>query len=459
MEFSGLCLTVWRHQKESRSKRPMSDKPAYPGQFGLTLSGGGFRATLFHLGVVRFLRKEGLLKRVRFISGVSGGAILAAHLGLNWDRYAGDDISQYAAAHTDVVRLAQKDIRNRILRRWIFGWITLIPRVVGNWSRVGLLQREYRLLYGSDELSSLPDVYQTNRPRTVLQCVSLTTGLPCTFGRSGFMRYTEEAEGRGMNLVPDDEITSATSLEVAFAVAASSAFPPMFPPIELSNKVLRSDEPMLDGTEYLTDGGVFDNLGLDRPLWWYEKSHQHKADQLDSFVVSDAEGSFKDQSDRPRRFRFTLPRNVRATHVLMKRISTLTWKYLRSLTSKTVLSISISRLGTSVPSEIHDAVKNIRTDLDHFTDLEVAVLIWCGEMAARAELEGKGWVASSGDTPNWPFEITPEALANQLKRSRRRKWIPLFLDLGDWYTWGLLIYLSALACVLRWVVFSLARAN
>ena len=58
-------------------------------RLGLALSGGGFRATLYHLGVVRFLRDAGILPRVTHITAVSGGSILGAHLALNWDRYCG----------------------------------------------------------------------------------------------------------------------------------------------------------------------------------------------------------------------------------------------------------------------------------------------------------------------------------------------------------------------------------
>ena len=53
-------------------------------RLGLALSGGGLRATLFHLGVVRFLRDAGLLGEVTHIVSVSGGSILGAHLALNW---------------------------------------------------------------------------------------------------------------------------------------------------------------------------------------------------------------------------------------------------------------------------------------------------------------------------------------------------------------------------------------
>lgn len=46
----------------------------------LCLSGGGFRAALFHLGALRRLNELGLLSKIDTISTVSGGSIVAAHL-------------------------------------------------------------------------------------------------------------------------------------------------------------------------------------------------------------------------------------------------------------------------------------------------------------------------------------------------------------------------------------------
>ena len=40
-------------------------------KIGLALSGGGFRASLFHLGLVRFLRDAGMLSQVTHITSVS----------------------------------------------------------------------------------------------------------------------------------------------------------------------------------------------------------------------------------------------------------------------------------------------------------------------------------------------------------------------------------------------------
>src|SRR5438128_9671293 len=49
-------------------------------EVALCLSGGGFRAALFHLGALRRLHELGVLPHVDTISCVSGGSILAAHL-------------------------------------------------------------------------------------------------------------------------------------------------------------------------------------------------------------------------------------------------------------------------------------------------------------------------------------------------------------------------------------------
>src|ERR1019366_4465444 len=53
---------------------------------GLCLSGGGYRAALFHLGALRRLNECGILAKLRTISSVSGGSIISAHLAtrLSW---------------------------------------------------------------------------------------------------------------------------------------------------------------------------------------------------------------------------------------------------------------------------------------------------------------------------------------------------------------------------------------
>jgi predicted acylesterase/phospholipase RssA len=85
-------------------------------RLGLALSGGGLRATLYHLGVVRFLRDAGLLREVTHIVSVSGGSILGAHLALNWERY-NTSAAEFEAAASKIFDFVRFDARNHIARR------------------------------------------------------------------------------------------------------------------------------------------------------------------------------------------------------------------------------------------------------------------------------------------------------------------------------------------------------
>ena len=53
-------------------------------RLGLALSGGGFRAAAFHLGVFRKLQELGLLWKIDLLTCVSGGSIAGGFLALNW---------------------------------------------------------------------------------------------------------------------------------------------------------------------------------------------------------------------------------------------------------------------------------------------------------------------------------------------------------------------------------------
>src|ERR1700678_784414 len=86
-------------------------------RIGLALSGGGFRASLYHLGLVRFLRDAGILSQVTHIASVSGGSVLAAHLVLNWDRYNGSP-KEFDSAAAELLSFVRLDVRNRIFRRF-----------------------------------------------------------------------------------------------------------------------------------------------------------------------------------------------------------------------------------------------------------------------------------------------------------------------------------------------------
>jgi len=69
----------------------------------LCMSGGGYRAMLFHLGVLWYLNDASYLPRLGRISSVSGGSITAGVLALNWTK-----LNAPAAFETNVVAAVRK---------------------------------------------------------------------------------------------------------------------------------------------------------------------------------------------------------------------------------------------------------------------------------------------------------------------------------------------------------------
>ena len=271
-------------------------------KLGLALSGGGFRATLYHLGVVRFLKDSGALQDVTDIASVSGGSILAAHLVLNWDRYNGDDAS-FAAASNEVVKFAQFDLRNRIVRRLPLQFpLRLLAKLRflngRNHTPDAILEQYYKkYLYGDRCLYELP-----SSPTLHMLATNVSTGALSVFNRNGlYVQHRGDGGGQSPEPIPGQMAT------IARVVAASSAFPGFFPPVEMT----AADLGVRDGqfpTEYFTDGGVFDNLGL-RAFLWLKQQGSH----FDQVLVSDAGKPFQILSDAALG---VFGQSVRATDIL-----------------------------------------------------------------------------------------------------------------------------------------------
>src|SRR3954469_9797705 len=152
-------------------------------KIGLALSGGGFRATLYHLGLARFLRDADILGQVTHITSVSGGSIIAAHLALTWKSYTGS-AEDFDQAASQLLAFPRLDIRNRILRRFPLGLVWRWPRRLLGLSnrqltRPGLLENQYKtLLYGDKSLFELPE-----RPQLHILATNISDGCLCSFNR------------------------------------------------------------------------------------------------------------------------------------------------------------------------------------------------------------------------------------------------------------------------------------
>jgi predicted acylesterase/phospholipase RssA len=109
-------------------------------RIGLAFSGGGFRATLFHLGMARLLREGNILPGVTRVTSVSGGSILAAHLVLNWHLYTGS-LKDFDAAAAELLRFVQL-----VMRR--YRWRCSRERPPGIlWPGILVISGQCRMMY------------------------------------------------------------------------------------------------------------------------------------------------------------------------------------------------------------------------------------------------------------------------------------------------------------------------
>ncbi len=225
-------------------------------RIGLALSGGGFRACIYHLGLIRFLRDAGILSQVTHVTSVSGGSVLAAHLLLNWDRYNGSG-KEFDAAAQEVLSFVQLDVRNRVVRRFPLAlpmlWAgKLIGRPNRMLTRTGLLEYHYqRYLYGDTSLFELPKA-----PQLHILSTNLSEGTLCSFHRNGLLMMKRQPN---RELRFQDIHTGLAT--VAMAVTASSAFTGFFAPLELTGADVGANAGEF-GRQAFTDGGVFDNLAV-----------------------------------------------------------------------------------------------------------------------------------------------------------------------------------------------------
>jgi predicted acylesterase/phospholipase RssA len=424
-------------------------------RIGLALSGGGFRATLFHLGVVRLLHDAGQLSAVKRIGAVSGGSILAAHLVLHWDRYVGRD-EQFDEVARELIQFVQSDVRGQIVRRWILAWLLLVPRLVRtrvlHWTFTNLLQNYYSRLYNQAPLGDLhKDAPSggTKQPEVFFYSASLTSGEMFSFDGYGFT-WLDRGGTDGKHI-------DAPSTPLAFAVAASSAFPPLFPPIEITKDTLSTPVATFPNPHYLTDGGVYDNLGIDRLVW-----QQGKTKDLDLFIVSDAEGQFDSELDTG--YTFIVGRNVRASDILMTRVSSL---QLSNLKGPTFITVRIDQESKPPYSPLDPAIQRrcskIRTDLDRFTPEEVTALIAHGYHCARHQLiESKRLTESSAPRFSWDplqnwqdiLSKAPEA-TEKLKRSSIRRW--RLWSYRDWASWMSVLVVGVYSGILALVTLYTSR--
>jgi NTE family protein len=343
---------------------------------GLCLSGGGYRATLFHLGGLRRLNELGILARddFRTVSSVSGGSIAAAHLGTAlatrvawpmpgpipdevWDREVRDPLRE----------LTRHDIRTGAVVKRLWPW---------NWFRASTAVETIAMTY-EKRLSGLRLRQLPERPGFVLCATDMAFGVNWIFTRDRMGDYLA-----GYMKPPED-------FALARAVAASACFPPVFNPLPMrvppgSLKGGKApagparDSALADLR--LTDGGDYDNMGLE-PVW---KNHA-------VVLVSDAGGLFTAQGDKGLLWRIPRYQGIQEAQARGLRKRWLIAAFITGTLQGTYWGVgsAVSRYGRQggySKAFAHEVIAEIRTDLDQFSDAEAAVLENHGYLLVDAAL-------------------------------------------------------------------------
>jgi NTE family protein len=225
---------------------------AQPG-IGIALSGGGFRAMLFHAGALARMNELGLLSKAERISSVSGGSIMNGHLALSWGKLGQADANgSFANFKHIVVEPVLAFSRQKIdvvdALTGLLPWTSASDQVAKSYDKY---------LFGGKTLQDMPDA-----PRFIFCATNLQTGVLWRFAKSYAGDYVI---GQLDN----------PAIPVSHAVAASSAFPPVLSPflLELPKGSFKDwpGGPNFSPGEIdafrarviLCDGGVYDNHGVE----------------------------------------------------------------------------------------------------------------------------------------------------------------------------------------------------
>lgn len=342
---------------------------------GLCLSGGGYRAALFHVGALRRLDELGVLAGLRTVSGVSGGSLVANLLmdpRLRWPDPTTatapgvDDgdlrVGGLADLVVDVVRaMASVNIRT--------------PALLGRLRPGRVLRPDGAIRALADEFVELVPWWATPLREVPVAGPGCITGAT-EVGYGVDWRFADPTAVNPHGMLGDYRHGFGEPpawLRVADTVAASCAYPPVFAPYRLDGRELElsggvpgreSDEVRraLAADIRLTDGGVYDNLGLE-PVW---KDHR-------TVLVSDGGGVF-----RARTTRTPFGQALRIMSLAADGGTALRLRWLHARIEAGEMSGATWALDEIVPGSydaaVVEAINAVRTDLDAFSRGEQKIL-------------------------------------------------------------------------------------
>ncbi len=365
----------------------------------LCLSGGGYRAALFHLGALRRLDELGILGRLDTVSGVSGGSIVANLL-------ADPRLEFPAAGATDPAVGGFEDFVAEPLRRLTARNIRT-PALLAKLKPLSWVRPDATVRALADQFADAIAWWRTplreshgNGPAVVTGATDVTYGVDWVFEDS----RARPPHGR----VGDYRIGYAVpprSVRIADAVAASCAFPPFFAPMVFDGDALgltgghrglesEQERLALRRRVRLTDGGVYDNLGLE-PVW---KTHR-------TVLVSDGGGVFRARTEHT-----AIGRTLRILGIASAGGESVRNRWLHAGFARGVLTGVTWALDTDIrdaadpgyPPATAELINAVRTDLDVFSEQEQHVLERHGYQVADAQIRVHAPALVERDSPPRP---------------------------------------------------------
>jgi NTE family protein len=354
---------------------------------GVCLSGGGFRASLYSLGALRYLAEAGLLQRVQVISAVSGGSIAAGMVADRWASFeaAGGTLDAFIDEIDRPFRttIATRNLRNIwLLRALLYALPSILTRK--NSGGVALAWTLRRYLYEHRRLAELPP-----GPQVIFTSTDLGHGRAFRMSRDFVGSYDLGYAA-----------PAAAGLDLGLAVAASAAFPLSLTIIHVRSAALGlpgSPPPMLS----LVDGSVYDNLGLEWFQGW--ESGRPPSAHRPGFVIAVNASGLLDTTTRRYGSVRALVRELQVQYqqTLNVRVRWLVDRLLagrdrgvyigirhdpRRYTDSRGRPIDPSFYSGALPSTLVEPLAHLRTDLDRFNEQEAELLSYHGYWSLHARL-------------------------------------------------------------------------
>jgi NTE family protein len=343
---------------------------------GLCLSGGGYRAMLYHVGALVRLNELGFLYQLREIASVSGGSITAGMLACAWSRLRFD-----ANGRAENLMQAFVEPMMRFAGVGIDVKAILLGLLPG-FTAAGEIAKAYdRYLFDGATIQDLPDY-----PRFTFMATNLQTG-------SGWRFAKDYAADHRVGRI------DRPRLALSEIVAASSAFPPFLSPVRLTFEPgsVRPMEgadlhrPPFTQEAVLTDGGVYDNLGLER-IWR----------RCRTIFVSNAGRSTPEIGSPTGRWIGQIFRTLSLVQQQAENSRKRILFGVNNLKQRNVafwsIETPIEAYGVadaiSFPSELSVEAATMRTRLNPFSTAEIELLMQAGYAGADAALRSRGFAAN-----------------------------------------------------------------